>query len=114
MHGDGGEAVQGPEHVSIEGVPGNRGKLLRDRGLGAGAHFLTIEPGGGRGEKCGRADGLAVGDSPPPTGGLRPPPPRPCRLHAKRGPGTAAPGLGPEGSSGQFRAQQDKRTGIYQ
>ena len=45
VHGDGCEAVQGLEHLAVEGVPGHRGKLLGDRRLGAGADFLAVEPG---------------------------------------------------------------------
>lgn len=47
VHGDRGEAVQGAEHLPVEGVPGNSGKLLGDGGLRAGADFLAIEPGRG-------------------------------------------------------------------
>lgn len=75
VHGDGGRAVQRPEHAPAEGGPGHRRKLLRDRGLGAGAHFLVVEPGRGRGEGAAwraRAVGLmgaAVGDTPPQQAG---------------------------------------------
>ena len=48
VHGDGREAVQGLEHLAVEGVPGHGGKLLGDRRLGAGADFLTVEPGARR------------------------------------------------------------------
>lgn len=45
VHGDGGEAVQRPEHLAVERVPGHRGKLLGDGGLRAGADLLAVEPG---------------------------------------------------------------------
>lgn len=49
VHSNGGEAVQGLEHISVEGVPGDRGKLLGDRDLRTGANFLVVEPGRGEG-----------------------------------------------------------------
>lgn len=73
VHGDGGEAVQGPEHLAAEGVPGHRGKLLGHRGLRAGADFLAVEPGGekeqpgvgyGRGEGSSAVHILQVGWGP--------------------------------------------------
>lgn len=45
MHGDRGEVIQSLEHIAIERVPGHRGELLGDRGLGAGADLLIAEPG---------------------------------------------------------------------
>lgn len=47
MHGDGSEAVEGFQHVAVEGVPGDGEKLLWDRDLRARADLLVVKPGAG-------------------------------------------------------------------
>lgn len=44
MHGDRSKAIEGFQDISVEHVPWDRSKLLRDRGLWAHADLLIIEP----------------------------------------------------------------------
>lgn len=45
VHGDRSKAVEGFQHVPVEGVPGDGVKLLWDRHLGAHADLLVVKPG---------------------------------------------------------------------
>lgn len=47
MHRDGSKAVEGFQHVSVERVPGDGEKLLRDGDLRARADLLIVKPGAG-------------------------------------------------------------------
>lgn len=50
MHGDGSKAVEGSQHIPVEGVPGDGVKLLWDRHLWAHADLLIVEPGQEKGQ----------------------------------------------------------------
>lgn len=87
MHGDGREVIQGLQYFSVEGVPGNRGELLRHGRLRAGADLLIVEPGGDKEQPgWGAADGQGpqwapvtppCRSGPVPGETLLPPPPQP-------------------------------------